>query len=93
MLKVDVNGRLVEIPITSLQLPFLGNFPIVDGIYMKFLPYDILRFEIKKLNDLGLSAVFYIHPKDLDQNTPVSQAMHGITIGGSEAPLKNLSLF
>ena len=35
MLKEDVNGRLVEIPITSLQLPFLGNFPIVDGIYMK----------------------------------------------------------
>lgn len=69
-LQEDADGKLLELPLTTLQVPLLGNFPVAGGIYLRFLPYEILSLGIKKFNQAELSAVFYIHPKDLDKNTP-----------------------
>ena len=37
---------------------------------MRFLPFTILNLGIKKFNKAGFPAIFYIHPKDLDPDTP-----------------------
>jgi polysaccharide deacetylase family protein (PEP-CTERM system associated) len=69
-LQEDVNSQFVEVPLTTLQVPLLGNLPVAGGIYLRFLPQEILKLGIKKFNELGLSAIIYIHPKDLDKTTP-----------------------
>jgi polysaccharide deacetylase family protein (PEP-CTERM system associated) len=66
----DSNSKFIEIPMTTLKLPFIGNFPIAGGHYMRFLPYSFLRRGIEKFNKAGFPAIFYIHPKDLDLATP-----------------------
>ena len=69
-LKEDMHSNFTEIPITTLRLPLIGNFPIGGGHYMRFLPLSVLKAGIKKSNTAGHPTVFYIHPKDLDPATP-----------------------
>jgi polysaccharide deacetylase family protein (PEP-CTERM system associated) len=64
------DGKFIEIPMTTLKLPLIGNFPIGGGHYLRFLPSNILNRGIKKFNEAGFPAIFYIHPKDLDPATP-----------------------
>jgi hypothetical protein len=64
------DGKFIEIPMTTLKLPLIGNFPIGGGHYLRFLPFNILNRGIKKFNEAGFPAIFYIHPKDLDPDTP-----------------------
>lgn len=69
-LKEDVDSNFIEIPMTTLRLPFVGNFPVGGGHYMRFLPLNVLKAGIKKFNEAGHPAIFYVHPKDLDPSTP-----------------------
>ena len=69
-LKEDSNSKFIEIPLTTWRLPGIGNFPIAGGFYMRLLPYQFLKIGIKKFNDKGFPAAFYIHPKDLDPAMP-----------------------
>lgn len=70
-LEEDFNGGgFTEVPMTTIKLPFVGNFPIAGGHYMRFLPTYILKAAIKKSNKAGYPFVFYIHPHDLDKDTP-----------------------
>jgi polysaccharide deacetylase family protein (PEP-CTERM system associated) len=69
-LEQDDNGKLVEIPMATLTLPVIGNIPAAGGIYLRFLPYYILKKGIETFNRKGLPAVLYIHPKDLDPKMP-----------------------
>lgn len=69
-LKENSNSKFTEIPMTTLKLPLVGNFPIGGGHYMRFLPLNVLKAGIKKFNKAGHPAVFYVHPKDLDPATP-----------------------
>jgi polysaccharide deacetylase family protein (PEP-CTERM system associated) len=66
----DANGRFIEVPMTTLRLPGIGNLPVAGGIYMRFLPYLLVKIAIQKFNNSGFPAIFYIHPKDLDPATP-----------------------
>jgi polysaccharide deacetylase family protein (PEP-CTERM system associated) len=68
--KEDPNSKFIEIPLTTLRLPGIGNFPIAGGFYMRLIPYHFLKIGIKKFNDKGFPAAFYIHPKDLDPAMP-----------------------
>jgi peptidoglycan-N-acetylglucosamine deacetylase len=69
----DPDSDFFEIPLSTLKIPILGNIPIAGGFYLRFLPLKIIQFGINKLNMKNSSAVFYIHPKDLDPNMPKIQ--------------------
>jgi peptidoglycan-N-acetylglucosamine deacetylase len=69
-LSEDADSKFVELPMTTLKLPIVGNFPIGGGHYLRFLPCSILNAGIKRFNKAGFPAIFYIHPKDLDPATP-----------------------
>lgn len=69
-LREDSNSEFIEIPMTTLKLPLIGNIPVGGGHYLRFLPSNILKASIKKFNKAGYPAIFYIHPKDLDPATP-----------------------
>ncbi len=69
-LKEDPDSKFVEIPMTTIRLPGIGNFPIAGGFHMRFFPYRLVKFGIQKSNKEGFPAVFYIHPKDLDPEMP-----------------------
>lgn len=69
-LKEDVDGKFIELPMTTFRLPCIGNFPTAGGIYMRFLPFKLLKISIERFNKSGFHAIFYIHPKDLDPEMP-----------------------
>lgn len=69
-LKVDDQGKFIEIPMATLKLSGVGNFPIAGGIYLRFLPIQLIEFGIMKLNKTGISTMCYIHPQDLDPTRP-----------------------
>jgi polysaccharide deacetylase family protein (PEP-CTERM system associated) len=69
-LREDPDSKFIEIPMTTLRLPLIGNFPVGGGHYLRFLPSYVLKESIKKFNKRGHPAIFYIHPKDLDPATP-----------------------
>jgi polysaccharide deacetylase family protein (PEP-CTERM system associated) len=69
-LEENLNGNFLEIPLSTLRMPILGNIPIAGGFYLRFLPIDLIKFGINKLNKNHQPAMFYIHPKDLDIHMP-----------------------
>ena len=69
-LKEDVNDKFLEIPPATLPIPIIGNIPIAGGFHMRFLPLSIVKSGIKKINKNGHPAMCYVHPKDLDPETP-----------------------
>lgn len=69
-LKEDSNNKFIEIPMATLKVPLVGNIPIAGGFYLRFLPFQIIKTGIKKLNKAGFQAMCYIHPKDLDHEMP-----------------------
>jgi len=69
-LKKNSDGELLEIPPATLKIPLYGNLPIAGGFYLRFLPLSLIKYGINKLNKIDESAMFYIHPKDLDANMP-----------------------
>ena len=64
------NGDFFELPMATLKIPLIRNIPIAGGFYLRFFPFALLKLGIKQLNKSGHSAVFYIHPKDLDPAMP-----------------------
>jgi|TARA_B110000495_G_C23040300_1_gene623499 polysaccharide deacetylase family protein (PEP-CTERM system associated) len=63
------NGDFYEIPPLILKLP-LRNIPVAGGFFLRFLPIQLIKFSIKKMNEKGFPAMCYIHPKDLDPEMP-----------------------
>lgn len=66
----DNRGNLIEIPMATHRIPFIGNIPIAGGFYLRFFPYWYMKLGIKKMNKEGNPAMLYIHPKDLDPGMP-----------------------
>lgn len=69
-LKTDSNGKFIEIPLSTLRLPLIGNIPVAGGIYLRFFPLYFIKLGIDNLNKSGFSATCYIHPWDFDPNIP-----------------------
>ena len=69
-LEENSNGNFTEIPLSTLRLPLIGNIPIAGGFHLRFLPTQLIKFGIRKLNNSNFPSVFYIHPKDLDPEMP-----------------------
>jgi len=66
----DANGDLLEIPPCVLKLSFLGKLPVAGGFFLRFLPYFLLKWGIKKMNKNGYPAMCYFHPRDFDKDMP-----------------------
>jgi polysaccharide deacetylase family protein (PEP-CTERM system associated) len=57
--------QLMEFPISTVRLGGM-NWPMAGGFYGRLLPYPFLRWAIKRLNQQGQPAIFYLHPWELD---------------------------
>lgn len=73
-LEEDHGSNFIELPLTTLRLPYIGNIPIAGGFYMRVLPSQLLKGAIKKFNKSGFPAVLYIHPGDIDPTFPHTHA-------------------
>jgi polysaccharide deacetylase family protein (PEP-CTERM system associated) len=69
-LKEDANSNFIEIPMATLKLPIVGNAPVAGGFYFRFLPFQLIKTGIQKLNASGHNAMCYIHPEDLAPDRP-----------------------
>ncbi len=68
-------STLVEFPISTLRLGPV-NLPISGGGYFRLLPYPLTRTGLKILMSGGNPFVFYIHPWELNPDTP---RVHGMS--------------
>ena len=67
--KEDQQEKFIEIPPLTLRLANY-NLPIAGGFYFRFFPNFLIKAGIKKFNKNNYPAMFYIHPKDLDDKMP-----------------------
>lgn len=67
------SGKLLEVPLTTVKL--LGqHLPCAGGGYFRLLPYRAFRWAVRRVNREGLSAVFYMHPWEIDPGQPRIEA-------------------
>jgi polysaccharide deacetylase family protein (PEP-CTERM system associated) len=67
----DPNSSLLEIPLSVYKVPGLSiNVPIAGGFYLRFFPYNFIRYALRKINKQNQIAVCYIHPWELDPEQP-----------------------
>lgn len=62
-------GQLLELPPSIITFS-LFKIPFSGGFYFRVLPYFMIKLGIKKLNQDGLPAIVYLHPREIDPNSP-----------------------
>ena len=63
-------GReLVELPPSVLRFP-IRNIPFAGGIYLRLLPYCVVRWAMRRFARGGWPALVYIHPPEFDPDKP-----------------------
>lgn len=62
-------GKLKEFPNTVLNV-FGKRIAFCGGGYFRLYPYSLIKYGIKKINNLGHSAIIYLHPRELDPEQP-----------------------
>ena len=64
------DGRLVEVPITTLTIAG-RNINCGGGGWFRLFPYAFSRWALRKINDAeGQSGLFYFHPWEIDPEQP-----------------------
>lgn len=69
-LKEDKEGKLIEVPLATHRILGMLNIPVAGGFYLRFFPYQYIKYALHRLNNSNQPIVMYIHPKDLDPNMP-----------------------
>lgn len=64
-----ITKNLQEFPLSCLE-KFGRRFPFCGGGYFRLLPYAYTRYCMKKWNEQGRPAMFYLHPWEVDPNQP-----------------------
>jgi polysaccharide deacetylase family protein (PEP-CTERM system associated) len=89
-------GGLIEVPASTAKFAGL-NLPIGGGGYFRLLPYAWTRWGIRRVNAVeGRSAVFYLHPWELDPDQPrlpcslLSRTRHYRNLHLTESRLRQL---
>ncbi len=59
------NSGLIEFPLSTIKV-FGKNLPISGGGYFRLLPYNIIKFALKKINAEGIPVIVYMHPYEFD---------------------------
>lgn len=62
-------GELLELPLATLEWSRL-RLPAAGGGYLRQLPYGLVRTAFARADAAGESAVFYVHPWELDPDQP-----------------------
>lgn len=62
-------GQLLELPPSTINIS-LVKIPFSGGFYFRVLPYFLIKKGIKRLNEEGLPAIVYLHPREIDPNSP-----------------------
>ncbi|CAN5159004.1 DUF3473 domain-containing protein [soil metagenome] len=89
---------LLEIPITTTR-SFGRNFPAGGGGYFRFLPYQLSRLVIDKVNrEDRRPTIFYLHPWEVDPDQPRVQGVnmktrfrHYVNLSRTESRLRRLT--
>lgn len=67
--KYNANSDLIEFPPSTMRI--LGqNVPFSGGFYLRVMPAFLVARFIESLNGKGHPAVVYIHPWEIDPDTP-----------------------
>lgn len=61
--------QLIEFPMTTTRLG-KRNLPLGGGAYLRVLPYQYMRWGMRRVNKEGQSAVVYLHPWEIDPEHP-----------------------
>jgi polysaccharide deacetylase family protein (PEP-CTERM system associated) len=86
---------LWEFPLSTIRI-FNQNIPFSGGGYFRLLPYNFIKWAIKKTNKDGYPIIVYIHPWELDPQQPkiradyISKFRHYVNISKTEKKLKQL---
>jgi polysaccharide deacetylase family protein (PEP-CTERM system associated) len=64
-----ITERLHEFPMSCLEV-FGRRFPFSGGGYFRLFPYSYTKLCMKRCNAQGRSAIFYLHPWELDPGQP-----------------------
>lgn len=67
--KEDPNEKLWEFPLLVSQM-FGLRIPVAGGFYLRLLPVRMIRNAIRRMNVQHAPAVIYVHPWELDSETP-----------------------
>jgi len=60
-----MNGKIWELPISLFRSGII-SFPFAGGIYMRMLPFFVIKMMLRKNWKKNLPVVGYIHPYDID---------------------------
>ncbi len=60
---------LVEFPPSTWRVAG-QNIPVAGGAYFRIFPYNLTGSALRRINDSGRPAAFYIHPWELDPDHP-----------------------
>lgn len=69
LLRTPKGAEIIEFPPTVMQFP-LRNVPVAGGIYLRLLPYPLVRAALRRLLGQGRAALVYIHPPEFDPDKP-----------------------
>ena len=61
--------KLVEFPMTTAKLGS-KNLPLGGGAYLRLLPYQYMRWGMRRVNREGEPALVYLHPWEIDPDQP-----------------------
>ena len=65
----EPHSGLIEFPVSTF-LAMGHRIPLGGGAYFRIFPYVVTRYGLRQINASGNSAIFYIHPWELDPEQP-----------------------
>jgi polysaccharide deacetylase family protein (PEP-CTERM system associated) len=94
---LDTRHSLVEFPLSTAKV-FGQNFPISGGGYFRLLPYPLVRYGLKRINEKeNKPFTFYLHPWEIDPEQPRIKTLssrstfrHYVNLDKTELKLKRL---
>lgn len=64
-----INSNLIEFPLTCVEV--LGRrIPCCGGGYFRIFPYAVTKYLLRRCNNEGRPAIFYLHPWEFDPGQP-----------------------
>ncbi|HUE83868.1 MAG TPA: XrtA system polysaccharide deacetylase [Pyrinomonadaceae bacterium] len=69
LIPYKITQNLYEFPMSCLEV-FGRRFPFCGGGYFRLFPYAYTRYCMRKFNEQGRNAIFYLHPWELDPDQP-----------------------